>query len=184
MHFGNRLTLEYDIIQSNAENFRSVESTALHQVRLQSLLAAWIKMLKKDAAHSTLGFPTLLAYVCDLKYEDNSCRFSALRGKDRLRVGALREACSQIGISLCIATLVRTDSVSCTHHHENQDQLRQSDAQEERSIKVTKITDDNGKVSVFTVTRATLFRTRLSTIIQARKILQTITAVLRKHGNS
>lgn len=137
---GYRLTLEYDLVSTNGETLRPIETLYSHQTKLQDLLVAW-----KDKAKGRTDYPTLLAYLCDSEYTSNTLSLSTLEGNDRLRAESLKDICSQIGVGLYLANLRRTRSgysESFANHYGNSD--HGIDSEDENYIDMEEIFDIDG----------------------------------------
>lgn len=87
---GYRLILTYNLINANPDNPVKVPTALAAKMKeLEEALLLWKDNYKKSASKS----PTVLAYILEHLYTEQSLSYSGLKGGDRLRGGCLVKSC-------------------------------------------------------------------------------------------
>lgn len=144
VHFGYRLTLEYDMFQKTTGSAGSVKSLHSQKRRPRDLVVAWNDNVKKDKAERKSSYPTLLAYIYDIKPTHTALCISTLQGQDRQRADSLEDICLEIGMGLYLATMERTHSGFCDFHGDEDDDYHMIEHEDEDSITLTDLVNLNG----------------------------------------
>jgi hypothetical protein len=92
---GRRLALTYNLVVATSPPENTTSNSPIMVSRLQELLRTW-----KDGIENNIWFPTTLAQILDHRYSEYNLSFDKLKGRDRLVVSHLREACDALQIPM------------------------------------------------------------------------------------
>ncbi|KAL2074617.1 hypothetical protein VTL71DRAFT_8395 [Oculimacula yallundae] len=96
---GHRLVLRYTLEHKSPGPICCATPLAEEVIKLQSILTSWIKQ-KDQITHK------ILSYVLSNKYEDGQLDHIKFSDSDQLAVTQLIEACAEVGLFLCLSTLI------------------------------------------------------------------------------
>ena len=108
---GYRLVVVYNLVQTSPGSTRSAARLSKEKSKLQKMLAAWHRGVKKanDSA------PAFLAYALDHEYTEASLNIDSLKGLDKVKADCLEQSCSQTDVGIYLASCEKTQSGSCKY---------------------------------------------------------------------
>lgn len=114
---GYRFVLIYNLINTNPKKPAKIPIELTRKMEdLEDVLSFW----KDSYAENASGCPTVLSYILDYSYTEQSLSYLRLKGFDRLRGECLLELCKKHGFLIYLAKLERRVEGECGDEDNNE----------------------------------------------------------------